>query len=148
MYLLGAKDWYLAGGRERLAREGTPFYSWSRGWWGGGMWRCHSEVPPRLLPNDWRLVSVEWRVLETSYPTGMEVVVAPWVPADKGGLAAAAAGKEGDPEHSGCTSSQWPREPGPWPCTTPYPSGRAALRSTALSSSSAKTTWWGNMPKR
>lgn len=97
------------------------------------MWRCHSEVPPRLLPNLWRLVSAEWRVLETSYPTGMEeeeeevvVAVVAGVPADKGGPAAAAAGKGGPPERSGCTSSRWPKEPGPWPCTTPYPSGRAA----------------------
>lgn len=94
------------------------------------MWRCHSEVPTRLLPNLWRLVSAEWRALETSYPTGMEeeevvVAVVAGVPADKGGLAAAAAGKVG-PLGPGCTSSRWPSEPGPWPCTTPYPSGRAA----------------------
>lgn len=93
------------------------------------------KSPPRLLPNLWRLVSAEWRALEMSYPTGMvvveeeeEVVVAvvAGVPADKGGPAAVAAGKVGPPGRSGCTSSRWPSEPGPWPCTTPYPSGRAA----------------------
>lgn len=92
------------------------------------MWRCHSEVPPQLLPNLWHLVSAEWRALETSYPTGMEVEeeVAAGVPVDKGGPAVAAAGKGGPLEHSGCTSSRWPKEPGPWPCTTPYRSGRTA----------------------
>lgn len=92
------------------------------------MWMCHSEVPPRLLPYLWCLVSAEWRALETSYPTGMEVAEeeVAGVPADKGGLAAAAAGKGVAPERSGSTSSRWLREPGPWPCTTPYPSGRTA----------------------
>lgn len=54
------------------------------------------------------------------------VAVVAGVPADKGGPAAVAAGKVGPPELSGCTSSRWPRELGPWPCTTLYPSGRAA----------------------
>ena len=94
------------------------------------MWRCHSEVPPQLLPNLWRLVSAEWRDLETSYPTGMvvevEVEVAVGELADKGGPAVEAAGKGGPLEPSGCTSSRWPKEPGPWPCTPPSRSGRTA----------------------
>lgn len=110
------------------------------GWRCGGGGAAARNSPPWLLPNLWCLVSAEWRVLETSYPTGtvveeeeqeevaaVEVVVVAGVPADKGGpVAAEAAGREAPLEPSGCTSSQWPRGRGPWPCTTPYPCARAA----------------------
>lgn len=118
------------------------------------MWSSHSKGLANLS------VFAEWRVSETRCPTGTaaaaaveeeeeaavveegaEVAVVAGVPADKGGLAVAGAGREAPREPSGCTSSRWPKERGPWRCTTLYPSGRAASRSTAPSSSSARTTW-------
>ncbi len=48
----------------------------------------------------------------------------------------------------GCTSRRWPREPGPWPFTTPFPSNRTASPLTALCSSSVRIISYGNMPKR
>ncbi|XP_043831660.1 putative protein TPRXL isoform X2 [Dromiciops gliroides] len=52
-----------------------------------------------------------------------------------------AAGREDSPGRKGCTSNPWRSEPGPWLCTTLFPSDRTASRSTGLCSSSARTMW-------
>lgn len=91
------------------------------------------------------LLFAEWPASETRCrpATGEEAPGQPpgWSWAPEAGEEPGAAGRAGSPGRKGCTSSQWRRERGPWPSTTPSPSDRTASRSTGLYSSSARTTW-------
>lgn len=91
------------------------------------------------------LLFAEWPASETRCrpATGEEAPGQPpgWSWAPEAGEEPGAAGRAGSPGRKGCTSSQWRRERGPWPSTTPSPSDRTASRSTGLCSSSARTTW-------
>lgn len=55
-----------------------------------------------------------------------------WSWAPEAGEEPGAAGRAGSPGPKGWPSSQWRRERGPWPLTTPSPSDRTASRSTGL----------------
>ena len=82
-----------------------------------------------------------WLASKTNCPAATEAAVPrarPEGPAGSRGLRGA----------RGCTSRRWPREPGPWPFTTPFLSNRTASPLTAPCSSSVRITSYGNMPKR
>lgn len=93
----------------------------------------------------WICAFPEWLALQKIYPLAMEEALAAEGEVDR-------ARGEGEPGvvalrvAKGCTSSPWPRERGQWPFTTPTLSNRAALLSTAPSSSSARTISSGSMP--
>lgn len=82
----------------------------------------------------------EWLALKTTCPAAMQAVVP--------------RAQEGPPDNrlllapTGCTSRRWLKEPGPWLFTTPFLSNRTASALTALCSSSARITSYGNTPKR
>ena len=107
---------------------------------GGGVFRIVRRSVTRSP-----LLFAEWPASETRCrpATGEEAPGQPpgWSWAPEAGEEPGAAGRAGSPGRKGCTSSQWRRERGPWPSTTPSPSDRTASRSTGLYSSSARTTW-------
>lgn len=82
---------------------------------------------------------LEWLASKTIYD--MEVVVQRVV---EGGQA----GREAPQAAQGCTSSQWPKEPGQWPSITQSLSNKTVLLSTDPFSSSAKITSYGNMQRK
>lgn len=73
----------------------------------------------------WICAFPEWLASQKIYPPAMEEAQAAEGEVDRA-LGEEAPGVVALRVGRGCTSSRWPREPGPWPCTTPYPSGRAA----------------------
>ncbi|KAF6305860.1 calcium voltage-gated channel subunit alpha1 A [Rhinolophus ferrumequinum] len=99
-----------------------------------------STAPPRPEGRNGKWPASETRCRPA---TGEEAPGQPpgWSWAPEAGEEPGAAGRAGSPGRKGCTSSQWRRERGPWPSTTPSPSDRTASRSTGLCSSSARTTW-------
>ena len=82
-----------------------------------------------------------WLALKTNCPAAMEAAVPRARPEGPAGRRALRGVR-------GCTSRRWPREPGPWPFTTPSLSSRTASPSTALCSSSARIISYGSTPKR
>lgn len=83
----------------------------------------------------------EWLALKTNCQSAMEAAVPRARPEGPSGSRVLRGAR-------GCTSRRWPREPGPWLFTTPYPSNRTASPLTAPCSSLVRITLYGNMPKR
>ncbi len=100
----------------------TRIKFWSR--W-DVMWCGRVEYSPPffLLREDWHLVSIEWLGSKMRCRPGM----AEGRGTLKGAPAAAAAGRGArQVPLRECTSSRWPSEPEPWPCTTLYRCGKTA----------------------